>query len=155
MLPPRVSPRERITSKSFVKPKVRARAISRLYWPEPMNEDFARAKLTAVVIVILIEFIELTQIGKLSEPRHHHNSIAVRRVSHDDKLTVFNFHKQARVVIESHVRLVRRSCLAQELGNQIGKRWTNVESLAANWTGCERGGERRAQLVTRVLAYLG
>jgi hypothetical protein len=39
MLPPRPRPRERIISTSLVKPKVRARAMSRLYWPEPKSNS--------------------------------------------------------------------------------------------------------------------
>ncbi len=38
MLPPMVRPRERIRSRSFVKPKVRARAMSLLYLPLPMSK---------------------------------------------------------------------------------------------------------------------
>ena len=45
MLPPRPRPRERIISTSLVKPKVRARAISRLYWPDAHVELDALAGL--------------------------------------------------------------------------------------------------------------
>jgi len=77
-------------------------------------------KLSAMMIVILINLVELARIRELSEPRHQHYSSALRHVRHEDKLSVLDLNEQSGVVIESHVGFVRRLGLAQH-SKGVGK----------------------------------